>query len=102
MGGWLFVISSHVLPLYTENRKRFAPGKKPCGEPTCTIKVPVTSAHQCPCERWVHGFCGRGIGEEGHGQQIEYTDCQKITPGDKTSISSPREVDGDDEQENSG
>jgi ribosomal protein S26 len=49
----------------------------------------------------VHGFCGRGIGEGGYGKEIECTDCQKITPGDKTIISSPMEVDGDDEQKNS-
>ena len=77
------------------------PGNKTCGEPTCTIKVPVTSVYQCPCGRWVHGFCGRDIGEEGYGQLIECTDCHNITPGDKTSISSPMEGDGDDEQENS-
>ena len=78
-GGGLYLISR--APLYTENRERSAaaavcvgmnrflssagassaPGKKPCGEPTCTIKVPVTSVYQCPCGRWMHGFCGRGI-----------------------------------------
>ena len=42
----------------------------------------------------MHGFCGRGIGKEGYGQQRECTDCQKITPGDKTgSLSSPMELD---------
>ena len=56
------------------------------------IKVLITSVHQCPCGRWVHDFCGRGIGEEDYRQQREYTDCQKIAPGDKTgSISSPIE-----------
>ena len=51
------------------------------------------SVHQCPCGRWMHGFCGRGIGEEGYGQQRECTDCQKITRGDKTaSLSSPMEL----------
>ena len=45
---------------------------------------------------------GRGIGEEGYGQQRECTDCQKSTPGDKTgNSSSPMEVDCDDEVETS-
>ena len=61
-----------------------ASGTKPCEEPTCTIMAPVGSVHQCPCGRWMHGFCRRGIGEEDYGQQRECTDCQKITPGDKT------------------
>ena len=70
-----------------------ASGTKPCEEPTCTIMAPVGPVHQCPCGRWMHGFCGRGIGEEGYGQQRECTDCQKITPGDKTgSLSSPMEL----------
>ena len=70
-----------------------ASGTKPCEEPTCTIMAPVGPVHQCPCGWWIHGFCGRGIGEEGYGQQRECTDCQKITRGDKTgSLSSPMEL----------
>ena len=58
--------------------------------------APVSPVHECPCGRWMHGFCGRGIWEEGYGQQRECTDCQKITPGDKTgSLSSPMELDAD-------
>ena len=51
----------------------------------------------------MHGFCGPGIGKEGHGQQRECTDCQKRTAEDKaSSSSSPMEVDDeDDEQDNS-
>ncbi|CAM9895178.1 unnamed protein product [Ectocarpus sp. 12 AP-2014] len=64
-----------------------------CGEPTCKIKSAwITAVHQCPCGRPIHGFCGRGIGEEGYGQQRECTDCQKRTAGGKTgSSSSPME-----------
>ncbi|CAN0036915.1 unnamed protein product [Ectocarpus sp. 4 AP-2014] len=75
-----------------------------CGKPTCKIKsVRITAVHQCPCGRPMHGFCGRGIGEEGYGQQRECTDCQKRTAGGKTgSSSSPMEVDDEDnEQTNS-
>ena len=36
-------------------------GLKPCREPTCKFKSQlVTSVHQCPCGRSMHGFCGRG------------------------------------------
>ena len=43
-----------------------------CGEPTCKLKSQlVTSVHQCRCGRSMHGFCGRGIGKEGHGRQRE-------------------------------
>ena len=58
-----------------------ASGTKPCEKPTCMAPGPVGPVHQCPCGRWLHGFCGRVIGEEGYGQQRECTDCQKITPG---------------------
>ena len=57
-----------------------ASGTKPCEEPTCAAPGPVGPVLQCPCGRWLHGFCGRVIGEEGYGQQRECTDCQKITP----------------------
>ena len=101
-----------LLTLLRAGMERFLPsasgssaaGLKPCGEPTCKFKSQlVTSVHQCPCGRSMHGFCGRGIGKEGHGQQRECTDCQKRTTGDKTgSSSSPTEVDDeDDEQDNS-
>ena len=43
-----------------------------CGEPTCPMKSAlITAVHKCPCGRAMHGFCGRGIGEEGFGQQRE-------------------------------
>ena len=103
-----------LLTLLRAGMERFLPsasgssaaGLKPCSEPTCKFKsqlLIVTSVHQCPCERSMHGFCGRGIGKEGHGQQRDCTDCQKRTAGDKTgSSSSPMEVDDeDDEQDNS-
>ena len=85
-----------LLTLLRAGMERFLPsasgssaaGLKPCGEPTCKFKSQlVTSVHQCPCGRSMHGFCGRGIGKEGHGQQRECTDCQKRTAGDKTSFS---------------
>ena len=73
-----------------------ASGTKPYEEPTCTIMAPVSPVHECPCGRSMHGFCGRAIWEEGYGQQRECTDCQKITPGDKTGVlSSPMELDAD-------
>ena len=84
--------------VYGYSMRRFLPtagassasGTKPCEEPTRTIMAPVGPVHQCPCGRWMHGFCGRGNGEEGYRQHREGTDCQKITPEDKTgSLSSP-------------
>ncbi|CAN0145462.1 unnamed protein product [Pylaiella littoralis] len=55
-----------------------AAGLKPCGEPTCQSKSTLVSGvHQCPCGRFMHAFCGRGIGGEGFGQQRECSDCQK-------------------------
>ena len=91
-----------LLTLLRAGMERFLPsasgssaaGLKPCGEPTCKFKSQlVTSVHQCPCGRSMHGFCGRGIGKEGHGQQRECTDCQKRTAGDKTGgSSSPRNL----------
>ena len=74
-----------LLTLLRASMKRFLPsasgssaaGLKPCGEPTCKFKSQlVASVHQCPCGRSMHGFCGRGIGKEGHGQHRECTDCQ--------------------------
>ena len=56
----------------------FAAGLKPCGKPTCKFTFQlVTSVHQCPCGRSMHGFCGRGIGKEGHGQQRERNDTMR-------------------------
>ncbi|CAB1112090.1 unnamed protein product [Ectocarpus sp. CCAP 1310/34] len=71
-----------------------AAGLRPCGEPTCQQKSQLVSAvHQCPCGRSMHAFCGRGIGEEGYGQQRECSDCQKSKGGDQAgSSSSPMEV----------
>ena len=90
-----------LLTLLRAGMERFLPSAsgssaavlKPCSEPTtCKFKSQVvTSVHQCPCGRSMHGFCGRGIGKEGHGQQRECTDCQKRTAGDKTGSSSPME-----------
>ena len=55
----------------------------------------VPLVHQCPCGRPMHAFCGRGIGEEGQGQQRECSDCQQRKDGDQSgsSSSSPMEVD---------
>ncbi|CAB1120676.1 unnamed protein product [Ectocarpus sp. CCAP 1310/34] len=52
----------------------------------------------------MHGFCGRGIGEEGFGQQRERTYCQKRTTSGKIGTgTSPMEVDssGDNEDNSS-
>ena len=58
-----------LLKLLRAGMERFLPsasgssaaGLKPCGEPTCKFKSQlVTSVHQCPCGRSMHGFCGRG------------------------------------------
>ncbi|CAM9797482.1 unnamed protein product, partial [Hapterophycus canaliculatus] len=35
----------------------------------------VSGIHKCPCGRWMHGYCGRGIGEEGFEQPRECSDC---------------------------
>ena len=66
-----------------------ASGTKPREEPTCTIMAPAGPVYQCPCGRWMRGFCGRGIGEDCYGQQRKCTDCQEITPGDKTGGGRP-------------
>ncbi|CAN0234157.1 unnamed protein product, partial [Ectocarpus sp. 4 AP-2014] len=42
----------------------------------------------CPCGRAIHGFCSRGIGEDGYGQQRESTDCQKRAAGEKNELRS--------------
>ena len=58
-----------LLTLLRAGMERFFPsasgssaaGLKPCGEPTCKFKSQlVTSIHQYPCWRSMHGFCGRG------------------------------------------
>ncbi|CBJ33531.1 expressed unknown protein [Ectocarpus siliculosus] len=50
----------------------------------------------------MHAFCGRGIGDEGYGQQRMCTDCQKRTDeGGIGTSSSPMEVDSGDDSENS-
>ena len=103
--------SGLLLTLLRAGMERFLPsasgssaaGLKPCGEPTCKFKSHfVTSVQECPCRRSMHGFCGRGNGKEGHGQQGECADCKTRTAGDKTgSSSSPMGVDDeDDEQDN--
>ena len=56
-----------------------ASGTKPCKEPTCTIMALVGPVHQCPCGRWMHSFCGRGIGEEGYGGRPESCITSSIT-----------------------
>ncbi|CAM9485673.1 unnamed protein product [Ectocarpus sp. 4 AP-2014] len=50
----------------------------------------------------MHDFCGRGIGDEGYGQQRMCTDCQKRTDeGGIGTSSSTMEVDSGDDSENS-
>lgn len=93
-------IERGLLLLLLVHMKRFLPptggssdtstGTQTCGEPTCKHKSrPLTAIHKCPCGRPMHAFCGRGIGDEGHGQQRMCTDCQKRTD----------EGDGDDRPE---
>ncbi|CAM9380565.1 unnamed protein product, partial [Ectocarpus sp. 12 AP-2014] len=67
--------------------------KTTCGEPTCKHKSQLlTAIHKCPCGRPMHAFCGRGIGDEGYGQQRMCTDCQKKTDeGGIGTSSSPME-----------
>ena len=68
-----------------------------CGEPTCPMKSAlITAVHKCPCGRAMHGFCGRGIGEEGFGQQREFTDYQRSSREKAGTSSSPMEVDIED------
>ncbi|CAM9854799.1 unnamed protein product [Pylaiella littoralis] len=76
---------------------------KPCGEPTCQSKSTLVSGvHQCPCGRFMHAFCGRGIGGEGFGQQRECSDCQKRKGGDQAGSSiSPMEVDAEENEQDS-
>ncbi|CAB1102429.1 unnamed protein product [Ectocarpus sp. CCAP 1310/34] len=75
--------------------------KKTCGEPTCAMRsLLITAVHQCPCGQPMHGFCGRGIGEEGFGQQRECTDCQRRTTTGKIGTgTSPMEVNSSSDNE---
>ena len=80
-----------------------AAGLKPRGEPTCQSKYQLVSGvYQCPCGRFMHAFCGRGIGEEGYGQQRDCSDCQKSKGGDQVgSSSSPMEMDDEENEQDS-
>jgi hypothetical protein len=55
-----------------------------CGEPTGSV-------HRCVCGKHMHVFCGRGIGEQGYGQQVE---CPEF-PGCLEPAEDPKERESD-------